>query len=144
MRFDGHWLACDDGIIRPIFRGEILAGDGQWHDFELLVDTGADRTILCGSLLAALRLSTGSGDRQVGGIGGVVNVVTVDGQIRLTRSDGVKATFRSQFVALAEQEALDMSVLGRDILDMFALIADCPGNVLALVSGNHTYQIEQR
>lgn len=36
MRFDGLWLPCDDGAIRPLFRGEILANDGKWHDFELL------------------------------------------------------------------------------------------------------------
>lgn len=73
-----------------------------------------------------------------------MNVVTVPAQLRLTRNDGIKATFRSQFIGLAEQEALDMSVLGRDILDMFALIADRPRNVLAMISGNHHYDIEQR
>jgi hypothetical protein len=28
MRIDGEWLLCDDGILRPVIRGEILASDG--------------------------------------------------------------------------------------------------------------------
>src|SRR5688572_28068665 len=135
MRFDGLWLQCDDGATRPVFRGEILAVDGEWHDFELLVDTGADRTVLTASLLKALRFPTSMGEGQVGGLGGIVKVVTVSAQIRLTRDDGIKARFRSDFVALTDVDSLDMSVLGRDILDLFALIADRPSNVLSILGG---------
>ena len=46
MRFNGEWLQCDDGIIRPVIRAEILTGDGGWRVFELLIDTGADRTVI--------------------------------------------------------------------------------------------------
>jgi adenylate cyclase len=44
MRIDGEWLLCDDAIVRPMMRGEILAHDGSWQAIEFLVDTGADRT----------------------------------------------------------------------------------------------------
>ena len=30
MRFNGEWLQCDDGIIRPVIRAEILTSDGAW------------------------------------------------------------------------------------------------------------------
>ena len=39
----------DDGIVRPVMRGEILASDGTWHRTEFLVDTGADRTLISAS-----------------------------------------------------------------------------------------------
>src|SRR5215471_11362957 len=45
MRIDGEWLLCDDDIVRPVIRGEILAHDGSWQAIEFLVDTGADRTV---------------------------------------------------------------------------------------------------
>ena len=54
MRIDGEWLLCDDGIVRPVIRGEILAGDGTWQRAEFLVDTGADRTVFSAAVLAAL------------------------------------------------------------------------------------------
>jgi hypothetical protein len=30
MRIDGMWYLCDDGMIRPVISGEVLAGDGTW------------------------------------------------------------------------------------------------------------------
>jgi hypothetical protein len=44
--------------------------------------------------------------------------------IRFTHDDAGKATFRGQFAGVTDLEALDMSVLGRDILNLFALIVD--------------------
>ena len=29
LRIDGEWLLCDDGILRPVIRGEILASDEE-------------------------------------------------------------------------------------------------------------------
>src|SRR5688572_15020180 len=45
MRIDGVWHLCDDGIVRPVIRGEILACDGSWVKAPFLVDSGADRTV---------------------------------------------------------------------------------------------------
>jgi hypothetical protein len=30
MQIDGEWLVCDDGIVRPVIRGEVLAANGSW------------------------------------------------------------------------------------------------------------------
>ena len=45
IQIDGEWLLCDDGIVRPVIRGEILDSDGLWVPSAFLVDTGADRTV---------------------------------------------------------------------------------------------------
>jgi hypothetical protein len=113
MRFDGEWLQCDDGIVRPVMRAEILAGDGTWRSVELLVDTGADRTVISANVLEGLNLDvTEPGDR-IGGVGGLVDSVNVRTQIRLTRDDGHKVVFRGNYAACTNLEALDMTVLGR-------------------------------
>ena len=143
MRFNGQWLTCDDGEIRPVFRGDVLGSDGKWHVFEFLVDTGADRTVFCASVLKTLKLPILSSTSQVGGLGGIANTVALNAQLRLTRDDGTKASFRSEYAALTEVDALDMSVLGRDILDMFALIVDRRADILAILGGQHRYRIEQ-
>ncbi len=31
MQINGEWLLCDDGIERPVMRGEVLSGDGFWR-----------------------------------------------------------------------------------------------------------------
>jgi hypothetical protein len=30
MRMDGQWLWGDDGVMRPVISGEILAADDTW------------------------------------------------------------------------------------------------------------------
>ena len=142
MRFDGEWLECDRGIIRPVIRGEILAGSGAWRSVELLVDTGADRTVISANVLNSLNLETGEAKDRIGGVGGVVDSVTVRTPIRLTRNDGQKAIFRGEYTACTDHEALDMSVLGRDILDMFAVIVDRRAGVVAIIGGQHHYTIQ--
>ena len=47
MLLAGHWLLCDDGVLRPIFRGRMAALDGSLVSVEFLADVGADRTVLC-------------------------------------------------------------------------------------------------
>jgi hypothetical protein len=49
--------------------------------------------------------------------------------------------FRGEFAALADPDALDMSVLGRDITGLFAVIVDRPGNTVCLVGQQHRYSI---
>jgi len=143
MRFNGEWLQCDDGIVRPVIRAEIFAGDGQWRAVELLVDTGADRTVISANVLESLNLETAAATNRIGGIGGLVDSVVVGTQIRLSRDDGEKAVFRGEYAACTDQEALDMSVLGRDVMEMFALIVDYPNNVVAMIGGHHRYTIQQ-
>ena len=139
MRFNGEWLQCDDEVVRPIIRAEILAGDGAWRSFELLVDTGADRTVISANVLESLNLDATESFAQISSVGGLVNSVTVVTHIRLTRDDGLQANFRGAYAACTDQDALDVSVLGRDILDMFALILDRRADVVAIIAGNHRH-----
>jgi len=144
MRFNGEWLQCDDGIIRPIIRAEILSGHDAWRAVELLVDTGADQTVLSANVLESLDLLSTVPDQQLGGLGGIVDVVTVATQIRLTRDDGMKVLFRGNYAACIDPETLDMSVLGRDILEIFTLIMDRRADVVALIGDQHYYTIQHR
>ncbi len=120
MRFDGEWLLCDDGVVRPVLRCEILAADGSWCAAELLIDTGADRTVLSANVLETLRLEGRVPESRIGGIGGTADSVAVTTQLRFTRVDRSKVLFRGAYLACTNAQSLDMSVLGRDILEMFA------------------------
>lgn len=137
MRINGEWMTCEDGVVRPILRAEILTGSGAWRSFDLLIDTGADRTVICKSVLDDLQLPITTSENQIGGLGGIAKAVNIATTIRLFRDDGENALFRSDYIACVDHEALDMSVLGRDILDLFVLVADRSANVLAIMRGKH-------
>jgi predicted aspartyl protease len=139
MQLNGEWYPCDDGTDRPVIRGRALAADGSWVQTPFLVDTGADRTVLSSDILEALALPpVPTGDR-IGGVGGLVSSVVVATTIQLFQDLGGEVAFRSQFVAVTDPETLDMSVLGRDITGLFAVIVDRPGDVVCLVGQRHRY-----
>ena len=50
-------------------------------------------------------------------------------------------TFRGQFTAVTDPETLDMSVLGRNITSLFAVIVDRPGDVVCLIGQRHRYVV---
>jgi hypothetical protein len=141
MRLPGQWLLCDDGVLRPIFRAEVLAVDGTSIQAEFLADTGADVTVLCAEVLRKLGLSSTVSQAQLAGVGGAAASVRVATAITLCRDDGGTAVFRGQFAAFTELEALDMSVLGRDIANLFALIVDRPRDLVCLLGSGHQYSI---
>jgi hypothetical protein len=141
MLLPGQWLLCEDGVLRPVFRGTIAAADGSMVPVELLADSGADRTVLSAAILALLGLPSIPARQSLGGVGGSVPTVLVDTAIRLPREDGGFAVFRGQFAAFTAPEALDMSALGRDITNLFALIVDRPRDRVCLLGAGHQYAI---
>jgi hypothetical protein len=125
-----------------VLQGEILAADGSWKDALFLVDTGSDRTVFSANVLQALQLGLLPAFEQLGGVGGEFASVAVETRIQFPREDGVMVGFRGRFAAATNPEALDMSVLGRDITDAFAVIVDRPGNIVCLLGQRHRYNIE--
>jgi hypothetical protein len=144
MLIPGVWHQCDDGMVRPVIQGELLALNGLWVKALFLLDTGADRTVLSADVLAALQLQPVGSPVRLGGVGGMTDSVVVETHIRLTHDQPGKVSFRGQFAAFDKVEALDMSVLGRDILNLFAVIIDKPGESLCLLGQQHYYTIANR
>jgi hypothetical protein len=143
MRIDGQWLMGDDGVVRPVISGDIRTADGSWEQCEFLVDIGADRTVLSAATLAKLGLQPLAMPEGLSGVGGMVATVIVETELHLMREDGGHVVFRGQYAAVTELEALDISVLGRDITRLFAVIVDWPHDVVCLVGQRHRYSIEQ-
>jgi predicted aspartyl protease len=141
MVINGEWMNCADGVSRPLIRGELQTGNGEWESVAFLVDTGADRTVLSAPVLVELGLPQVAEPEQLGGLGGMTEMVTVESYLRLTKQDAGKVNFLGQFAAVTEVDALDICVLGRDILGLFAVIVDEPQQVVWLLSQRHSYAI---
>jgi hypothetical protein len=144
MRIDGMWHLCDDGMIRPVIRGEIQAGDGSWVKAPFLADSGADRTVFSADVLKALHLQPIASPDRLGGVGGMADSVVVETPIRFTHDGGGKAVFKGQFAGFTDLEAVDMCVLGRDVSNLFALILDRQGDTVCLLGHGHYYTIGKR
>ena len=144
MRISGEWHLYDDGVVRPIVRGEILTGAGLWQAAEFLVDTGADRTVFSAPVLRVLGLQAVASPHHLSGVGGMADAVFVETRIRLSREGHGKVTFRGRYAAVTEFEALDICVLGRDITRLFAVIVDRPSEMICLLREGHQYTISQR
>jgi hypothetical protein len=144
MLCQGEWMRCDDGIAQPILRGRILGSDGVWRRIEFLLDTGADKTVISANVLKSLNLQYVQPVDRIGGVGGFVDSVDVTTQIRLARDDGQWVTLRGTYAACLQGEALDMSVLGRDILNIFAVIVNRAADRVILLHGADGYSIQRR
>ena len=142
MRIDGEWYPCDDGIVRPVFHGQVLAVDGSWKQVSFLADTGADQTVFSADVLTRLAYPATRSDHRLAGVGGIADSVAVPAQIRFACDDGTRAVFRGDYAAFTSLEALDMSILGRDIMSLLTLIADWQGDVVCMIAQSHRYQIE--
>jgi hypothetical protein len=143
MLIGGQWLLRDDGVVRPVVRANALAADGSWKSVAFLVDVGADRTVFSAPILTDLGVPPMAASRQLAGVGGAAPTVAIDTQIRLRREDGTGVLFRGTFAAFTLPESLDMSVLGRDITNLFAAIIDRPGDVVCLLGQRHRYTITE-
>ena len=139
MRVDGTWLFCDDGVTR-LFWAEVLGSHGNWIEIPLLADCGADRTVLSRAAFAGLGLAPVKGDDSISGIGGIAESVVFHTRIRIPRRDGVALSFKGQFSAVLDSTAIDMSLLGRDVTNHFALIVDHPSSTVCLLSRGESYR----
>lgn len=129
MRINREWFECDDGFVRPVIRGAILNVHRDWEPAPFLVDTGADCTVFSAAILDVLGFDSSASDSRLAGIGGIVESVKIDTQVRLPRDDGGIATFRGEYAAFTQLEAIDMSILGRDILDISPLSLTVPARL---------------
>ncbi len=119
------------------------ASDGEPRAVEFLVDIGADRTVLCAATAKELSLALVASEEMISGLGGTTETAVVETVIQLWRETGVPVSFHGQFTAVTDAAGLEMNVLGRDIMDLFAVIVDRPGNVVCMLSQRHRYAIIQ-
>jgi hypothetical protein len=143
MILPGEWYPCSDGVSRPILRGEILTAGGERVAEPFLIDTGADVTVLSSDVCSFLKLQANGSTGKLGGVEGIVESAIFDVQVQFLRDDGGIATFHGSFHAFVRTHPMQMSVLGQDILQMFAVIVDRPGDRVYLLRGTHGYEIKR-
>ena len=143
MRVDGHWLEFADGIERPILEARIQTNSGDWLVGRFLVDTGADRTVLEAETAGQLNFNEVNPGR-LQGLEGVIDSVEIPTTIALLSDTGQILRFRGDYAAMLVSDAFQLNVLGRDILQSFAVIVDQPGQAVTLIRDAHQYVVQSR
>jgi hypothetical protein len=145
MQIVGEWLACDDGVTRPVVRGRVAAADGTLSPDVFLIDSGADRTVLAAALFARLGFPTNGSSPGYGleGVGGRCPFVLVTSVLEFNRDDGGPVHVRGEFAAFTDPAASDLSILGRDVLGNFDVILSRRRNEVLLLAPNHQYRVER-
>ncbi len=142
MRIAGEWHAGDDGTVRPTVVASVHAADGSVLGERFLIDTGADRTVFSADLLARSALSASTTGSTLAGVGGTQGHVIVRAAVEFARDDGGTAIVRGEYAAFTDLAATDLSILGRDVLDLFDLVLSRPRNEILLLAGTHQYRVE--
>jgi len=143
MLIRGSWWVCSDGTARPTIPVNLVDVNGALLHRRFLVDSGADNTVLSAALLADLGLPSTPppGGLSFQGVGGASPFVVVSTALELVREDGGTALVRGQFAAFTDPNATDMSVLGRDALDLFDVILSRRKDEVLLLAANQSYSI---
>ncbi len=142
MRINGRWVETDDTLPRPTVEAQVETIDGRWIDCPFLIDTGADATVFSPRVLRQLGRPVTLARKQLGGVGGPVETWEVWTTLRLVATDGSPANIEGTYSAFQIDGALEMSVLGYDVLHLFALIVDRPADAVCLIRPAHRYTIQ--
>lgn len=145
MRVVGRWLQCDDDVIRPTVRAVVQDREARPYPDDFLIDSGSDRTVLSADLLRQLGVPGGqpSHNDALLGIGGGTSFVLLNTQIEFVTDDGRSALVRGEFAAFTDSHALELSILGRDVLDNFDVIISRRRDEVLLLAPNQTYHVSQ-
>jgi hypothetical protein len=107
------------------------------------VDSGADHTVLTAEVHRTLGTPSSPASLQLGGIGGSVDTARVFLQLQLLKQDGQWINVGVEGFAFVNDRITDLPVLGRDVLNLFAVILDQPADIVYLIRDRHRYVIQE-
>lgn len=142
MRIEGYWLTCDDDVSRPVVDGHVIGQNNIAFYDRFLVDIGADRTVFSAHLARKLGLaSETTTESKMVGVGGEAGFVLFETVIQLLADNGTPIRLKGEFAAFRDETAIDLCVLGRDVLNHFDCIVSRRNNEVLLLAGNHRYAV---
>ena len=144
MRINGVWQLDEHEVTEPVLFGRLQRLDSSWIPAAFLIDTGAERTLLSPDILEALGFVATPSRHQFVGLGGAVDVWTVQTKLRLDLDSGSHIDINGPFDGLHSGREGEMSILGRDVIGHFATIFDRPADTITLLHGRHRYSTHEQ
>ena len=131
--------------LAPFVEAKVRATDDKWVKVFFLIDLGADGTYLPRKYLTILGPQPDEAQTKddVTGIGGRrIEHVPFMTQIRF-ESDGTHRLFDLEIGVFTQEEALDVPILGRDVMNYFTLLCDVRANLVWLLDETERTQLLQ-
>lgn len=143
MRIEGRWLRFPDGVERPVVDCHLLLPGGQLAALPLVLDTGADFTVLAYSTIQQLAPYVPPTPLSQGavGVGGTVPMLAFGIDLILTAASGQQARLSGPIPVMSNPASLEFSVLGRNALDFFDLIYSRRRGIIALLTSPDTFSL---
>ncbi len=141
MRIDGLWLPDETGVYCPVVPAAVSVA-GSDHLVQFLVDTGAAQTVLGAGFAPLLQAHRQTpAELSLLSAGGVVPHFYAAVALNFTDTAGRRIRFNIISAVLTDPSQANTHLLGRDILDHFAVLCDREADVVALLRPPHTYTI---
>ena len=142
MRINGTWHTCDDAELRPVVLGAMIAADGRWLSVPFWWTPAQTGRYFLQRHIGAWDSSAWTPLEIWAESVAWREPYALPRPFALCAKTAATRRFAVTFPASVEPEVLDMSVLGRDIMDMFAVIVDRRSDVVALLGTGHRYRME--
>ena len=120
--------------LAPFVEAMVRATDDRWVKVFFLIDLGADGTYLPRRYVTKLGLQPDEAQTKddVTRVGGQkIEHIPYTTQLRFSNDD--RRTFDLEIGVFTQEEALDMPILGRDVMNFFTLLCDVRANLVWLL-----------
>ena len=137
MIFNGRYSQpTPNNPLAPFVEAGIRATDGKWVSVFFLIDLGADGTYLPSKYIEELdiQIDQVKTEDDVAGVGGQrIKHVSFTTQLRFINKVKDEKIFDVEIGVFTQEEALDLPVLGRDVMNFFTLLCDARANLVWLM-----------
>ena len=139
----GWWQETDRGVAEPRIAAVVDPVGGRPRRFEFLVDPGADRTFVPRRCADELDLDLCAWDLVGDAFGvGSAGMPFYEGEADLLfLGRPGRKTVTASIGVFRDESVLDEPGLGRDILDLFAVVIDRRRDLVALLDETEHYRI---
>lgn len=143
MRIEGRWLLCTDGIERPVIDIHLLLADGHLAALPILIDTGADSTVLSYTVVQSLAgyVQPTTPHITAQSVTGSIETSLLNVDIIFTATCGQQVKLKGPVPSFATPASVDLSVLGRDALDHFDLVYSRSQKLIVLLTHPDTFTL---
>jgi Aspartyl protease len=141
MRFTGRWELLGSRHY-PLVVANVQGIDGRWHADLFLIDTGADRTVFTWEFYQQLGLVPNAAPPTIPitGVGGSgMTYLLCHGWIGFPAASAPRFAIYEEFAVATNPDALELNLLGRDILDHFDLIVSRRRGEVLLLTDTSSY-----
>lgn len=139
----GRYVQAERGAFEPRITAYLPNAIGSWHRFEFLIDSGSDRTFLPSDYAETLRIDLSTlptTDNAVGVGSDRLAYYKLDTEMRFLMGRHI-GHVQLTIGIFRDEGLLDLPILGRDVLDEFALILDRSRDIVALLEPSQPNQI---